>query len=76
MLGSNRQFDKPPAQNIDPTYAIDGSLLRSAILNTLNSWVRGHHAIPQDRLADIQQALKEWEPDSRSFRLGGRSPWE
>ena len=43
--------------------------------NTLNSWVRGHHAIPQDRLANIQRALQEWEPDTMSFRVGGRSPW-
>ncbi len=43
--------------------------------NTLNSWIRGHHAIPADRLPVIQRALQEWLADPASFRVGGRSPW-
>ena len=43
--------------------------------NTLNSWVRGHYAIPADRLPLIQRALQEWIADPASFRVGGCSPW-
>ncbi|MBL0311229.1 MAG: helix-turn-helix transcriptional regulator [Holophagaceae bacterium] len=43
--------------------------------NTLNSWIRGHHSIPANRLPILQKALLEWVAEPDSFRIGGRSPW-
>ena len=57
-----RQRDLSAATGIHPT--------------TLNSWIRGHHAIPKDRLAILQRAMQEWEAKPGTFRVGSRSNWK